>query len=89
MIPVTKHAKKRIKNRLGNKKQEEVYGEALLYGKPRTEFKGDFRRYLDKQSIIHNSDCIVYKNMAFWHKNNVLITVYQIPSYFIRRIKNL
>ena len=89
MIPITNHAKKRIKKRIGSKKQIELYGEALLNGRPRIDFKGDLRRWLDKQTIIHSSDCIVYKNMAYFHKNNILITVYQVPHQFVRRMKNL
>lgn len=79
---ITRHASKRIRKRLGHKRAEEQFGQALLYGTRADEYKGDFKRYLDSNRMKYRSDCIIYKGMIYWYIHSRLITVYGVPQKF-------
>lgn len=81
---VTAHAEKRMRKRLGLKKScvDKSFGDALLYGRKLMEFKGGFKRYLDKGSIEHHSQPIIYNQNIYWYNQGRLITVFQVPTKY-------
>lgn len=86
---VTKHAKKRIRQRIGHHRFENQFEEAYINGKFRKDFKGDFKRYLDACSIRNQTNCVVYKNMIYWfNREKVLVTLYQVPSRYMKYTKD-
>ena len=87
MTKITKHARERIKKRVGSKDAERMFGEALLDGTKFSETKGDLKRYLRRGVIVYHSDCIVYKGFIYWHSRTALITVTPLPQKFNKYIK--
>lgn len=88
MSNLSNHARKRIKQRIGTRRMEQLFDKALTDGIPQSETKGDLKRFLAKGAMAHQTNCIVYKGFIFWHnKANVLITVTPLPQKFIKYVK--
>lgn len=84
-IIVSRHAKKRIKQRMGiNKKaSERVAKRALTEGLTHAETTSMLHRYLDSLYLSHEKGgkMRVYHQKVFvFSNNNVLITVLQLPT---------
>lgn len=85
MSQLTKHGQERLRKRLGlNKKaMERSFQSALEKGKRTSEFKGRFRKYLDAISQEYRTTPVIYgQNIYIVNKENVLITVFQVPSEY-------
>jgi len=91
---VTSHAELRLRKRLGLK-MKSVQREAnrvLKHGKPRTEYKGKFRDYLDR---LHRegpqlgtfADVVVYGHNIYLVYNEHLITAWPVPGEFRQKKK--
>lgn len=74
----TVHADKRARQRIGIKDPSKMFEDALLYGFKIGEAKGQFRKYLDRMSIIHKSTPVIYKGNVFCHRKGLLITVFPL-----------
>ena len=87
-VIVTSHAKKRIKKRLGLNKSiiEDVSREAFFNGIQHKDLGGSFKRYVSglylKYGIANNIR--IYKEKVFIFRNNVLITVFNLPHRYKR-----
>lgn len=86
---VTRHARKRIKQRRGSKHAEKEFTEALEKGVHLKEAKGNLRRYLYKYAKLHESTAVVYKGMVYWHYNGILATVTPLPFRFMKIYKDI
>lgn len=85
----THHAEKRIKQRSAYSKKDtaRLADEARKQGRKAGEFKGLFRKYLDKLGIQWQTTPIVYKHMIFIFDRNVLITVLPLAQKFHKYLK--
>ena len=81
---VTKHSKKRIKERMGLPKKS-IQRQATLAierGYSHRETKGNLRKYIDRVYLSHRqgNNIKVYNNHIFVFQNTILITVLKIPA---------
>lgn len=83
---VSIHAEKRAKERLGLPKKavERNVKKALRYGILYTEFRGQFRRYLN--NIAHKQTCDteirVMARYVYLFRDGILVTVIPVPCEF-------
>lgn len=88
---LTKHAKKRIKGRVGVRNAKYNYSLARKYGKTYQTFNGtNFGTYLTY--IATHSKCranvIVYNEHIYIIKNGKLITVLNVPNKYKEQLEN-
>ena len=83
-MPITKHAKKRLKQRCNTKKSANgrMLSNAIERGLERKFCNGRLRKYLDSKyhSYQSNSKMYVYSNMVYILIGKTLITVYHLPA---------
>lgn len=84
---ITKHAKKRIKERIdltGKKKVSNLFSRAMTKGYNKENFvEGSFKEYLEYQEKKQKYTQIkIYDGYLYVHRNRTLITVYKVPSKF-------
>lgn len=83
---VTSHAEDRMSERLNiNKKAIKRQAElALERGKKHSDFSGSFCRYLDRVYLTERNanNMRIYNNSVFLFHNDILITVFQVPSKY-------
>ena len=83
-VIVTKHAEKRIRQRLGiNKKSTEKAAEkALQLGVTHSETKGNLHRYLDGIFLLNYkpTNMRVYNHAVYLFRDTKLITVLPLPK---------
>ena len=83
-VIVTKHAEKRIRQRLGiNRKSTEKAAErALQFGVTHAEAKGKLSRHLDGVFLLsyRPTNMRVYNHAVYLFKNTKLITVLPLPK---------
>lgn len=84
MGKVTYHARDRVKKRMGLPKRltNQLAAEALELGSRQADFKGSFRRYLDKLGIIHHTSPVVHKGYVFIFSAGTLVTLWPVPQQF-------
>ena len=84
MTVVTKHAKKRLRKRLGLsiKSIQKITDDAFMYGKTHAECKGNAKKYISKLFRSHKQG----DNIRIWHEHvfifckESLITVLDLPN---------
>ena len=84
---VTKHALKRAMERFGDNYRQKRIRNALLYGHIPTDFKGEFRDYLQailkknskSKSIKIHEDMLVLYNK----RNQKVITTWKVPDKYL------
>lgn len=90
---VTKHAKKRIHQRMGinRKSAEKISKRALREGFEVREFKGSFRRYLDSKFLQQKNVKIkIYlENVFLFSLDGWLVTVFPVPSKYKRYLRKV
>lgn len=90
MVIITEHAYERAKDRLSlNRKSfENLASKALESGKKHKELKSHLKKYVDKLYLSYkNANNIkMYGHVIYLFRNNVLLTVYQLPSNLIKYI---
>jgi len=83
---VTRHARKRIRQRLGLNKSavQSMADQAETHGHPSTDFTGRFRLYMDDfHKNLGPADKAIYHNgYIFLCESERLITVFPVPSEF-------
>lgn len=83
-VVVTKHAEKRIRQRLGvNKKSTEKAAEkALQFGVTHAEAKGKLSRHLDGIFLLNHkpTNMRVYNHSVYLFRDTKLITVLPLPN---------
>lgn len=84
MKRVTKHGKKRLKQRNVNQGRNGISNNARMYGKTKRYFDGEFYEYLLNKSL-RGCSVKVYKNdiYIFGKTSKNLITTYPIPEKFL------
>lgn len=91
-MEVTKHASKRIRERLGLPKRavEKNAVEAFHKGKPHSQCKGRLKKYID-YILLHQGHSIkgkprIWNNMIYLFTNSeTLVTVFHLPPHLRRR----
>lgn len=90
MPTITKHAEKRIKQRLGLGKKAvlRLAERALTQGKTHAEFTGGMKRFLDKVYLSHKTanNLRVLNYYVFIFCNDTLITVLSLPRKYHRQL---
>lgn len=85
MIEITDHADERIKERLGLPKSARMSTAERAYTKGNThsQARGKLKRYLDYCWLSHKNanNVRVYAQHIWFFKDNVLITVYDVPKH--------
>jgi hypothetical protein len=92
MPTISRHAVKRIRERLGlPKKAAEREVERALDGIDSTECSGQLRRYLDRMSIERNAYYKVTPSgiFTFSKSDGVLVTVLPVPEHLRSIIQNI
>lgn len=79
---VTKHGKKRIKERVGVRNTRYNYKQARMKGNYNYQYDGDFRKFLDYLAHKNKHKITVYNNYIYIIKNNKLVTVLNVPSKY-------
>lgn len=96
-IILTKHAEERLKDRIGlNKKSLKRNAQkAFDYGYKHSDVKGQLRKYVDK-IYLENRDrntyfdnIRIYGDKVYLFKENVLVTVMQIPANLTKNLKSM
>jgi hypothetical protein len=86
---VTRHAKHRIKHRLGTKNKQ-IADEAHKNGIPIKYFNGSFRRYLDMERRRKGTDVYlrIYKNKIFMFvkPDGLLVTIMNVPQIHFKSL---
>lgn len=86
MTIVTKHAFERCKERVGLPKRAilRMVESAYVKGKSHSDFHGSFGRYLDSIYLKERNanNLKIWNYNVFLFHNDVLITVFDIPSKF-------
>lgn len=93
-LHVTEHAKKRLKERngLNNKSIDRIAEKALNEGIRHSQTKGNLNKWISKQFFYNHSasNIRLYGDKAYlFTKDNILITVLQIPHSLIKDMKNM
>lgn len=90
-MKVSRHGDDRVRERLGlpRKAVEREAAKALEHGRPRTEFSGSFRRYLDAlfhQGEYRAAEMRVHNQYLFlFASDHTLITAWLLPVKWRRR----
>lgn len=79
---VTKHGKKRIKQRVKARNTNYNYRLARMKGNYNYQYDGDFRRFLDYLAHKNKHKVTVYNNYIYIIKYNKLITVLCVPDKY-------
>ena len=84
MKKVTKHGRKRLKQRNINQGRNGISNNARMYGKTKRYFEGEFYEYLLNKSL-RGCSIKVYKNdiFIFGKTSKNLITTYPIPEKYL------
>ncbi|NIR17183.1 MAG: hypothetical protein GWN86_26015, partial [Desulfobacterales bacterium] len=69
-IEISRHAKKMLRKRVGTRRAEEFFSEALTEGIPHQECKGQLRAYLDKKGMLHKRCSVIYKGIIFFYSTD-------------------
>lgn len=84
IVEITKHADKRLKERLGLPKsaRSRITEKAFLKGKTHADARGKLKRYLDGCWLSYKTcnNVRLYSEHIWFFKGNRLITVYDIPN---------
>lgn len=90
---LTKHAKDRLKKRSGLSKSSmtRVADTALREGIRHRDTTGDLKRYLDGLYLKFRKDnnIRIWGDKVFMFRNNILITVLQLPPKYMRTVANI
>lgn len=92
-MKASRHGKRRIRQRIGTKNDQELINEVFKFGVDLSDTKrGSLRAYLIEQ--IDNQPNVslrVYKNMVYMFntKRQVVITTFSVPSKFHKTLKKL
>lgn len=89
---VTKHASKRMKERigLGKSAQDGAAEKALKEGLCHSETTGPLKKFVDALFFKNHANQIrIYQDRAYIFKNNVLITVLPVPNHFAKIARKL
>lgn len=92
MVQVSKHAKKRIKQRVGvSPKNSRMINKILSEGIHRERTKGRLRKYMDRiYNYRDNSTPLLYGDKVYvFSKDDVLITVLSLPSNLQKDYKKM
>lgn len=87
---VTRHGEDRVRQRLGLPKRivDKYVASALESGRSQADFKGAFRKHLDRLGIENHTRPIVHNGFIWiFGADNVLITVYVVPVKFRKYLK--
>ncbi len=89
-MDVSRHAIKRIRQRLGINKSaaEGMALDAIENGLGPEVFSGSLRKYLDKLAITHQGHYRVTPNAVFCIKGDVLTTVWPLPQKYRNAVLN-
>jgi hypothetical protein len=91
IIQITDHAYDRAKERLSLSKDSfcRLATKAYVEGIKAKESKGRLKRYLDKLWFQYKTanNVVIYGENIFFFRENVLITVYQLPHVLRKFIK--
>lgn len=83
---ITRHGAERVRERLGVPKRAVARRAALALerGRPREDFSGSFRKYLDAKFRLHHvaDNMRVFGNHLFLFQGDILITAWTIPLCF-------
>lgn len=79
---VTKHARKRVRSRVGVKNANYNYRLARIKGKRINDYSGDFLKFLKYLEIKGSCKIIIYNNHIYITKSNNLITVLNMPNKY-------
>lgn len=92
-MPVTKHAKKRMKERcgIGKSSSDNVAQKALVRGIKHCQTSGNLKKYIDSLYFKNNkaNNIRLYGQKVYIFHNDVLITVLQLPGNLIKDYNNI
>lgn len=92
-MKVTRHANKRIRERMGlNKKSvDNIAALALEKGLKQSETTGRLRKYMDYLYYSHvtANNIRLYSQKVFIFHNTILITVFKLPNEYIKAFNKL
>lgn len=82
---VTRHAKKRMKQRLGisKKSTDRIAQDAIINGITQSEAKSGLKKYMQKLFLSHNTGAnlrVYHQKVFVFTSNFVLITILQLPQ---------
>lgn len=90
---VTKHAKSRIKTRLGIKKKssDKLAANALQKGLSHAELKGSVKKYISDVYLKYRTanNIRIYNHQIFLFHGTVLITVFPLPQKYFACIEKI
>lgn len=88
---ITRHGKKRIKQRLGKKVPLDVAEKALKFGLKHEDATGSLKRYFDALYLAHGTanNTRIYKHKVFIFNGDTLITVLELPHCYIKYVDKL
>lgn len=92
MVEISKHAKQRIKQRVGvSPKNSRMMDKILSNGIHRKNTKGRLRKYMDRiYNYRDNSVPLLYGDKIYvFSKDNILITVLSLPSNLQKDYKKM
>ena len=91
MPKMTKHAKKRIKQRTGMSADiaKRDCRRAYRHGLSHSDTIGDLRGWMDKKFLCHKSanNMRIYKNHLYIFRYDTLVTMYRIPDNLSKNIE--
>ena len=89
MIEISLHAIIRAKERykLNKNSFTKLAEKAFKEGRRPKDFRGRFRKYLDKLSIEHNTTPVVFGEYLFFFIGEKLITTYCVESEYKKYLK--
>lgn len=82
-IVLTKHCEERFRERVAkSKRAKETILNAYMMGKPIREAKirGRYKKSLELKSEEYEAEARIYKNVVFWFRGNIALTLYQVPK---------
>ena len=84
MKKVTKHGRKRLKERNNDRGRNGIFSLAKIRGKMSADFEGEFHEYLESR-MSRGSMVKVYKNNIYIYSktSKILITTYPVPEKFL------
>lgn len=91
-IHITRHANKRLRERIGIPKKSAVgqVEKARRFGRSRLLYTGNMRKYLDLlwhrgQQLGGATDIVVYANSVYLFAGDFMITMWPLPKKFRER----